>query len=73
MSADIFTLAGSNQFHGNILWVATGLGTLTDADAARFHAFGNNRPLPYQFPRHADLRFLAHFYGDGTAYRYRAA
>ena len=73
-AADIGSISGtSGHLNGNALWVALGRGTLTDADAALLHAFGNNRPLPHQFPKSADLRFLAHFYGDGTAYRYRAA
>lgn len=57
---------------GTVYWCATGLGLLTAADIALMNSWGNNRPLPHQFPRSADLRFLAHFYGDGTQYRWAA-
>lgn len=55
---------------GSYMWVAAGAGELTNADAALFHAWGNNDPLPHQFPRSAQLTFLAGFNADGTMYRY---
>ena len=39
--ADLGTAVGGAQFNGDVLWFACGTGTLTDADAARFHALGN--------------------------------
>lgn len=39
-------------------WVACGLGTLTDADAAAIHANGNPEPPPGLFPDAADLRMI---------------
>lgn len=66
-------MASGRELGGGFLWFAAGRGALTDADAALFHSWGNNAPLPHQFSKSTDLRFLAHFYGDGTAYRYGAA
>lgn len=37
---------------GDVLWAATGSGTLTNADAATINAFGNGDPNPRQFPGH---------------------
>lgn len=42
---DIGGLAGSGtELDGDVLWFACGTGTLTDADAAAIHAFGNTDP-----------------------------
>lgn len=54
-------------------WIAAGAGIFADSDLATLQAFGNNRPLPHQLPHHLRTFNLAHFYGDGTVYRYRAA
>lgn len=40
----------TSHFDGDFLWVACGLGTLTDADAAAMNAFGNTPPYLGQLP-----------------------
>lgn len=42
----------------DFFWVACGLGTLTDADAAAIHANGNPEPPPGLFPDAADLTMI---------------
>lgn len=61
------------QIYSSIRWAAIGIGPLANADAALFNSWCNNRPLPHMFPQSVDVRFLAHFYGDGTQYRWSAA
>lgn len=38
---DIFNKAGTLQFNGDVIWAAFGTGTLTNADSATIHAFGD--------------------------------
>lgn len=47
-SADIGKRGTGNDLwlSGNVLWYATGSGTLTDADAAALNGFGNTPPTP---------------------------
>lgn len=49
---------GVNHLNGEILWVAMGAGTLTDADAAALAALGDSDPLPSDFPAGAQLTLL---------------
>lgn len=75
-SADIGsrgTITAARELAGIVYWAACWRGLLSNGEVAALYAQGNNRLLPHQFPKSADLRFLAHFYGDGSAYRYRAA
>jgi hypothetical protein len=45
------TSGGAAQwFDGEVLWAAAGTGTLTDADAALIHSFGNADKVPTDFP-----------------------
>lgn len=48
----------TRYFNGELLWVALGLGTLTDADAAALAALGDSDPLPSDFPAGAQLTLL---------------
>lgn len=47
---DIGSAASSLSIDSDILWFASGTGTLTDADAATLHAFGNSDHAPGDFP-----------------------
>jgi hypothetical protein len=41
---DIGSLANTSQLGGSVVWVATGEGTLSNADAATLFALGNSPP-----------------------------
>jgi len=47
---EIGSLNGVSHFNGDFLWIAFGNGTLTDADAATIHGFGNAKKVPSDFP-----------------------
>jgi len=59
---------GSDTNHGNsdMLWFACGKGTLTDADAAKLHSYGNNDPEWDAFVGDAAITALMPF--DTDAY-----
>jgi hypothetical protein len=42
--------AAQDWINSDVYWVACGTGTLTDADAATIHAWGNSDPDPGQLP-----------------------
>ncbi len=42
--------SAQDWLNGDVLWFATGSGTLADADAAAIHAFGNSDPTIASFP-----------------------
>ena len=44
------SLASSRWFDGDILWLSSGTGVLTDTDAANLNAFGNSDPSFGQLP-----------------------
>lgn len=52
-------LAGSREIDSEILWVAAGTGTLSDADAAAINAFGNTDPGIAAFPGQAKMMWPA--------------
>lgn len=52
------TITAAREFNGRCLWFACGSNTLTSADAARIHAFGNRVPNPESFPDTAQLTGL---------------
>jgi hypothetical protein len=43
------------ELDGDILWTAVGTGTLTDADSALIHGFGNTPPIPEMLPGAANV------------------
>jgi hypothetical protein len=47
---DIGSRAASLWIASDVHWFACGTGTLTDADAAAIHAFGDTDKAPSQFP-----------------------
>lgn len=53
--ADIGSVAGTGLFDGSVLWFLCGKGTLTNADAALLHSFGNADPNPRLIPASARL------------------
>lgn len=64
------TISGSPVLiDSDIFWFAFGAGTLTDADAATIHAWGNSDPPPGLFPPAADLKMIWRAI-DGTARAY---
>jgi len=44
------TVNANREIDSDIFWSAAGRGTLTDADAAAIHAFGNTDPMIQSFP-----------------------
>lgn len=62
LSAGVLTVGardrGTAELHidSDVLWFACGTGTLSDADAATIHGFGNNDPDLDDFPSGADVR-----------------
>lgn len=67
-TADIGSFATASHIDSNVLWLAIGSGTLTDADAAAIHAFGDTPPLPNQFPSGAAVSALWSA-ADGTYWK----
>lgn len=52
-----FTIAmGSSAIDGQVLWAASGTGTLTNTDAKAIYVFGNDDPLPNDFPAAAQAK-----------------
>jgi hypothetical protein len=58
-----------DKVNGEILWIAIGTGTLTDADAANIHASGDTDPSSGLFPPAANLTMIWKAI-DSTAYLY---
>lgn len=53
------TASGTTPLNGELHWFATGTGTLTDADAATIHAFGNTDPALTALPGAASMIWTA--------------
>lgn len=60
---------GVQVLDSDAFWFACGTGTLSDADAAAIHAWGNSDPPPGLFPPAADLTMIWRAI-DSTARKY---
>lgn len=63
---DIGSTGASSQIDSDVLWLACGIGTLTDANAATIHGFGNLDPAWYELPDNSDV--TATWDADTTTY-----
>jgi hypothetical protein len=57
-SFEIGDIGLSRWFDSSIIWLATGTGTLTDADAATINGFGSSDPTRSQFPATAQATMV---------------
>lgn len=67
---DFAQIGGGNHFNSDVVWAAAGRGTLTDAESAQLHGFGNNDPSG-QLPGQPALVWTADNAGsETTRYQY---